>query len=230
MYCINCGVKLGDTEQRCPLCSTAPGEYDRIFREADPLYPSMQYPENPSRRGIRNGAIIFLFAIPMLLTLIIDLQIIPGLQWFWYAGGALVLSYVVTALPAWFRKPNPVIFVPCDFGAVALYLLLISCLTEGNWFLTFALPLTGSVCLITTAVITLVRYVPRGRLFIYGGFLVLLGAQLLLTEWLICRTFSMSFIGWSICPLAALAILGGLLIYLGISSTARERMERKFFL
>ena len=39
-------------------------------------------------------------------------------------AGALVVSYVVLALPVWFRRPNPVIFVPCDFAAAALYLLL----------------------------------------------------------------------------------------------------------
>ena len=96
--------------------------------------------------------------------------------------------------------------------------------------MSFALPLTGSVCLITSAVITLLRYVRGGRLFIFGGAFILLGLQFLLVEWLMTLTFPMGFIGWSIYPMITLVILGGLLIFLGINHTARERMERRFFL
>lgn len=230
MYCAKCGVKLGDAEEKCPLCSTVPGAYQEARNAADLLYPPMLYPEKPSGHGARNGAIIFLFMIPLMVSLVIDLQIMAGLQWFWYVAGALVVLYVAVALPAWFRKPNPVIFVPCNFTAVALYLLLVNNLTGGNWFLSFALPLTGSVCLITSAVITLLRYVRGGRLFIFGGAFILLGLQFLLVEWLMTLTFPMGFIGWSIYPLITLVILGGLLIFLGINHTARERMERRFFL
>lgn len=230
MYCVKCGIKLGDAEEKCPLCSTVPGQHQEERPASDPLYPSMLYPEKPSGHGARNGAIIFLFAIPLLLSLFIDLQIMNGLQWFWYVAGALLVLYVVAALPAWFTKPNPVIFVPCDFAAAALYLLLVNYLTEGNWFLTFALPITGSACLLTTALVTLLRYIRRGRLFIHGGACIFFGLQLLLVEWLLTVTFPISFIGWSVYPLITLALIGGLLIFLGINDTAREKMERRFFL
>ena len=230
MYCMKCGIKLGDTEEKCPLCSTIPGTYKEDRPAADPLYPPMRYPEKPAGHGARNGAIIFLFAIPLLVSLFIDLQIIGGLQWFWYVAGALVMLYVMVALPAWFRKPNPVIFVPCDFAAVALYLLLLNWLTDGNWFLTFGLPLTASACLLTTAVVTLMRYVPGGRLFTAGGALIAFGLMLLLLEWLLTVTFPVGFIGWSVYPLITMAVLGGMLIFLGINDTAREKMERRFFI
>jgi hypothetical protein len=145
-------------------------------------------------------------------------------------AGALVMLYVMVALPAWFRKPNPVIFVPCDFAAVALYLLLLNWLTDGNWFLTFGLPLTASACLLTTAVVTLMRYVPGGRLFTAGGALIAFGLMLLLLEWLLTVTFPVGFIGWSVYPLITMAVLGGMLIFLGINDTAREKMERRFFI
>jgi len=38
-------------------------------------------------------------------------------------------------------------------------------------------------------------------------------------------TFSMAFTGWSVYPLIALSLLGGLLIFLAINKSARERME-----
>lgn len=96
--------------------------------------------------------------------------------------------------------------------------------------MSFAFPVTGGICLIITAVVTLLRYVKRGKLYIIGGAFIALGGFALLAEFLSNMTFQVSrFLGWSLYPLIALVLLGGLLIYLGISRTAREMMERKLF-
>lgn len=230
MYCVKCGVKLADTEEKCPLCSTRPGD-PVLWREpVRPLYPQGHNPEQTLKPSAINGTILILFMIPMLLTFFMDFQMDHQISWFWYVAGALVLAYTVIALPIWFRNPNPVIFVPCDFAAVALYLLLINILTEGHWYLSFALPVTASVGLIVTAVVTLVRYLRKGRLYIFGGAMLALGILMPVWELLLSITFHLSFAGWSGYPLIVLALLGGLLIYLAINSTARERMERKFFI
>ena len=228
MYCVKCGVKLSSSEKRCPLCSTASG--DPVARlETKPLYPQNRYPEAAVRPGAVNGAILFLFLIPILVTFFVDLRPNGRLDWFSYAAGAAVLAYLVLALPLWFQKPNPVIFVPCDFAAAAAYLLLICLLTGGNWYFGFALPVTGCIGLIVTAVVALLRYVKKGRLYILGGAMMALGAAMLLIEFLMTKTFSMTFSGWSVYPLIVLFLLGGLLIFLAINGVARERMERKFF-
>ena len=52
---------------------------------------------------------------------------------------------------------------------------------------------------------------------------------MLLMEFLLCVTFSLPFIGWSIYPLVVLVLFGGLLIYIAINSSAREMIERKLF-
>lgn len=229
MYCVNCGVRLADTEEKCPLCNTAPGEPLARREPARALYPKNRYPEAAVKPGAINGALLILLLIPLLVTFFVDLQTGQKLDWFWYVAGALVLAYVVLALPIWFRKPNPVIFVPCDFAASALYLLLINLLTGGKWYLSFALPLTVSVGLIVTTVVVLLRYLRKGRLYIFGGASIAMGTVMLLLEWLLSVTFQVAFVGWSVYPLTVLALLGGLLIFLAINSSARERMERKFF-
>lgn len=230
MYCVYCGVKLADSEERCPLCSTASGESFIKREPARALYPKNRYPEVSVKPGAINGTLLILFLIPLLVTFFVDLQSDWRLDWFWYVAGALVLAYVVLALPIWFRNPNPVIFVPCDFAASALYLLLISSLTEGKWYLSFALPTTMSIGLIVTAVVVLLRYLRKGRLYILGGAMIALGANILLMEYLLTVTFRTAFVGWSVYPLIVFALLGGLLIFLAINSSARERMERKFFI
>lgn len=229
MYCAKCGVKLAEPEEKCPLCGTQPG--DPIPRDltVPRLYPANPYPKAAMKKGALNGTILFLFGIPLLLTLFIDLRTADGLSWFWYAAGGLVLGYLVLALPLWFQRPNPVIFVPCDFGAAGLYLLLIDLLTKGGWFLPFALPVTAGAGILVTAVVALLRYVPQGRLYISGGAFLATGAYLVMLEFLLVPAFGIGFSGWSVYPLIVLSILGGLLIFLAISSTAREKMERKLF-
>lgn len=230
MYCVKCGVKLAPTQEHCPLCDT-PSSCHKLPRDMEnPLYPEDRKPKPVVRSGAVNGSVLILFLIPLLIALFLDLQQDGRLSWFGYAAGATVLMYVVLALPLWFRSPNPVIFVPCDFAAVALYLLLIDFMNGGGWFLSFALPLTGSLCLIVTAVICLTRYVRGGRLYIFGGAFIALGATALLMEFMSIITFRVPFIGWSAYPMVVLGLLGGLLIFLGINRTAREKMERRFFL
>ena len=229
MYCVNCGIRLGDTEKQCPLCNTDQQSWQDLRPRKD-FYPPDRNPAPPVRSAAVNGALLFLFAIPIVLFILVDMKADQMLNWCYYAAGAVALAYILLVFPFWFCKPNPVIFVPCDFAAVALYTLMIERLVGGNWFLPFALPVIAGLALPVCAMVTLLRYLRKGRLYIFGGFLLALGGLMLLTEFLMTGRFAASFIGWSLYPLVVLALLGGLLIFLGINKTAREKMERRFFL
>ncbi len=229
MYCIKCGVKLANTEKKCPLCNTVVCHPDFEQTAEQPLYPSNKMPKTNSGSLVLNGAVIILFFIPLLVCFFADLSLDGKPEWFGYVAGALVVSYIVFALPLWFKKPNPVIFVPCNFVATALYLLYINLATNGSWFLSFALPVVSGLCFITCTVVTLIYYLRKGKLYILGGAFMALGAFMLLIEFLIEITFDIRFIGWSIYPLVVLFLFGGLLIYFAINSATREMIERKLF-
>lgn len=230
MYCINCGVALADTEKKCPLCDTTVYHPNIKREEAIPLYPKNKMPKAKEKSRAVNGVILILFFIPVFVTLLSDLQGDGKLNWFGFSLGGIVLAYIVLALPIWFKKPNPVIFVPCSFAAATVYLLYICLATGGNWFLSFAFPLMGGLCLIVTTTVTLFYYLKKGTLFILGGCFMALGVFTVLIEILLNLTFKISFIGWSIYPLAVLLLFGGLFIFLAISTSAREIMERKLFI
>ncbi len=229
MYCVNCGVKLAESEKICPLCNTA--VYHPEIKQAvtSSLYPKNKIPKTTSNSKVLNGAIIIMFLIPLIVCFLADIQINGKLEWFGFVAGALGVGYIVFALPLWFKKRNPVIFVPCGFIATGLYLLYINFITGGDWFLTFAFPVIGGICVIVSAMVTLFHYLKKGELYITGGAFVLFGGFMLLIEFLMDMTFNLHFIGWSIYPLAVLTLIGGLLIYLGINRSAREMMERKLF-
>ena len=231
MYCVKCGVKLSDTEKQCPLCGTAVFHPDIARNPGEEMYPSGKKPAVPATPIWPLIIFSAAFLLPILIVLMCDIQLNGELNWAGYVVGALVTSYVIVVLPRWFRDPNPVIFVPCGFAAVALYVFYINYAVDGNWFLTLALPIIGGICAIVTAVVTLIRYIKRGKLYIFGGAFIATGGLTLLTEFLINHTFGFSrFIGWSLYPLTTFALLGGILIFLAICRPARESMERLFFI
>lgn len=230
MYCAKCGVALAPTETGCPLCGTA-AHPDLLKQPESSLYPKEQLPTVQVNPLGLLMLLTVLFAVPALVCLLCDLPFTGKLTWSGYVIGALLCLYVMAVLPLWFRNPNPVVFVPCCFAAVGLYLLFISITTEGGWFLSFAFPVTGFICLLVTAVVTLLRYVRRGTLYVLGGALCALGLFMPLMGFLMNLTFyTPGFALWSLSPMAALLLLGLYLIFLAICRPAREMMQRKFFI
>ena len=230
MYCVKCGVKLADSEKKCPLCNTVVYHPDFLQETAQPLYPQNKIPAKKPKSKALNGVVIIIFLIPLLTSLFSDLQSDNTINWFGFVAGGLLIGYIACALPFWFKKPNPVIFVPCNFAAIIIYLHYINFALSGKWFWSFALPVTGGVAVITCALVTLLYYIKKGKLYIWGGGLIAIGAFMLLVEFLLDITFNVNFLGWSIYPLVVLSLVGGILIYLGIDDSAREIMERKLFI
>lgn len=230
MYCANCGVRLADTEQKCPLCGTAAYHPDLQRSPVTPLYPNDRYPVETVRPKVAQVIVLILFLLPMATTLLIDLQVNRQVTWSGYVAGALALCYVLLALPGWFQRTNPAVFVPCDFAAAALFLLYINRTTGGNWFCSFALPIVIAAGTILTTMVVLLRYLRRGKLYVFGGGVIAFGGLTVLIEALMVTAFGRSFIGWSAYPMLGTLALGGFLLYLGANRAAREMMERKLFI
>ena len=229
MYCIKCGVQLADAEKSCPLCNTVVYHPQIPVADGQELYPIKKVPKSASGRAFFGGAVIILFMIPLIITFLSDFHTDGRLDWFGFAAGGILLAYLTFFLPTWFKKPNPVIFIPCDFAACAVYLLYIELATGGGWFLSLAFPLVLGAAVITCTLITLLRYLRRGRLYVVGGTVMALGAFVVMIEGFVDLTLQKPFIGWSFYPLIPLALVGGLLIYLAMNATAREKIERKLF-
>lgn len=230
MYCVKCGVALGDTEKQCPLCNT-PVYHPEITREdVEPLYPhDSMPPKQPHPWGVLL-IVSILFLLPMSICLTADLSINGQLNWSGYVMGVLLMLYTMIVLPCWFRKPNPVVFVPTSFAAIALFLLYVCLANGGSWFLPFALPVVGYLCLLVTAVVVLCRYTRKGLLYVFGGASLAMGAFFVLLEYLLHITFGLPGIGtWSFYPMIVFALLGITLILIAIVPSFRESLSKKFF-
>lgn len=230
MYCINCGVKLADTEKSCPLCATVVCHPQIQQSAAEPLYPPHRYPDPQIRSRAALIVVTTLMLIALLSTLFTDLLINRTVVWSGFVVGGIGVAYVMLILPFWFRRMKVEAYIPGLFAAVALYLQYINAAVEGDWYLYFALPLTLYLGALTYTTAALLKRFADKVLYIIGGGLMALGAFMPLMEYLIYTAFRREhFAAWSVYPLISLMLLGGMLIFLGVNAKAQEIMERKFF-
>ena len=232
MYCIKCGVELADSEKICPLCGLT------VYHPELKTPKNIEYPypkferinEQVSRFGLMM-VLTVIFLLPILLTLICDLSINHTVTWSGYVVGGIVTAYVVLILPLWFHRPNPVIFTPVNFVTIALFVLYVDLVNHGGWFLSFAFPLITGIGLIVTAVVTLMKYIPKGAVYIIGGAFISFGGFLVLIDHLINVTFHTGRgLFWSWYPLTVFAVIGLFLIFVAICRPLRESLKKKFFI
>ena len=228
MYCVKCGVELADSQRSCPLCST-PVYFPELDPDRERNYPPQNKPEIVNARGV-HFVITFAFIIAIAVCLIADQALGVGMGWSFYALGGMALAYVILILPGWFNRRHPAVFVPSNFAAIALYVGYINFATDGEWFLTFALPLIGGLALIVSAIVILSYYIRRGYLYIWGGALIALAAHCVLIEWLSIMTFeNIQQFFWSVYPATTLFLVGIMLIVVAIVKPFRESLRRVFF-
>ncbi|MGM9643259.1 MAG: zinc-ribbon domain-containing protein [Eubacteriales bacterium] len=233
MYCVKCGVELADTENVCPLCGTHVYHPDIERAPAEPTYPEYEKVHKNMRPHGLLFIITVLAAMPVAITLFCDLYFGNGLTWSIYPIGGIILFYIAFVLPQWFRRPNPVVFVPVTFGVLGLYLLYINFSVDGHWFLSFAFPILVYVSLCVCTVVTLLRYTRRGRLYIAGASFLAAGVLCPLIEFFMNLTFldkGLFDFFWSIIPLIACFLAGMMLIVIAIVKPLRESLRKKFFI
>lgn len=232
MYCVKCGVELGECGGKCPLCGTSVIVPPDEKPTEHPLYPPrVGEAERVNPRGVM-FLLTVLCAIPALIALICDLQLNRSVTWSSYVLGAIALFYVTVLLPCWFYRPNPTVFVPCDFAAAAAFLALIAWKNGGwNWYFFFALPVTVALAFLVTAPVTLFRYLRRGALYIWGGTSIAAGGFVLLLEFLLERLYPTdTAVFWAAYPFVACFLVGMMLIVIAICPPLRESLHKKFFL
>lgn len=231
MYCVNCGVKLADTEKRCPFCKTIVYHPNIVTKPGNSSYPPHIYPKEQPRSYVMQVIGSTLFFMAFLIVLLCDLQFNRSITWSGYVIGALIVSYVAILLPAWCKNPNTIFFTFIFYFTTILYLLYINKNTNGDWFFPFALPIVIYVGTLSISVLILFRFLKNRTLIIIGGAGIILGGFIPFIEYLLIRSFSsINWIGWSLYPMIVLVLLGILLIYFALNKRAREIFERKFFI
>ncbi len=231
MYCVRCGVKLQEGEARCPLCDTPVWnpEADGNGENREKNYPDTMPRHYRETRRPAAIALTILCALAVAVVLIICFRLNRRLGWGGYVVGGIGLFYVIAVLPCWFLHPRAEVFLPVGHAAAALYVLYICLSVGGRWFLPFAFPVIAASCILSEAMLCLLKYVHRGRAFIFGGFLILLGGYTMLVEFFEHLAFGTGMFRWSLFSLAGFGAAGLFLLVLGMISPFRQSMKKRFF-
>lgn len=232
MFCINCGIELSEGQKICPICQTRVFHPDFKNSDALPTYPRKAFKsEEFNIKGLL-FIITLLHLIPIVFALILDLNLNGKIDWMGFVVGAVLVIYTCAVFPLWFKKPNPVLFIPCDFVVLAVYLWYICFQIEHNWFWPLALPITAMTFIIVMSMIVLLKKVKKGRLYIFGGEFILSGLFVMVIEQLIhiARHVEHDGFVWSLYPMVFLAVIGVGLIVIEIVKPFKESLRKIFYL
>ena len=230
MYCIHCGVRLQDDAAECPLCHT-PVVTTPMPESAVRNRYSDRYPEPEKRHGKVLAA--WLFTTVMIAAglgcLIFCLRTYHTADWSGFVLMSMALCWVWAVLPVLFSRWRPMIFLPVDFTALGGFLLYICVKTGGNWFLSFAFPVTGIVALMTVTGVALMRYMTEGRLRLMSLLVIFIGLSFMLIEFFQHITFGTPMFVWSLYCVCGFCLIGLFLFIASFIPPLRAYLRRTFF-
>ncbi|MDO4333191.1 MAG: DUF6320 domain-containing protein [Eubacteriales bacterium] len=146
-YCVNCGVELEQSLERCPLCNTPVINPNEVTH-------THSVPPFPKEKGqvevVKSRDLAILLSVSLSAASIVcgllNLFVFQRTLWSLYVIGACVVIWVL-AIPAIIYTKMPIyISLICDGLAIGLYQYMISFNTANHdWFFKLALPITALV-------------------------------------------------------------------------------------
>lgn len=143
-YCVNCGVELAESSNKCPLCDT-PVINPNII---NPVNKPPAFPETiviPKSTNNRFNAIIFsiLLLIPNIVCIITNLLLTPDLLWSIYVVSSSAMFWFLFVFPFIMKSNKKYLTIAIDALATALYIFIFYYYNSAQtgWFWQVAVPL-----------------------------------------------------------------------------------------
>ena len=161
-YCVNCGVELEASLQECPLCHTPvinPKEINKQ-RTASPYPTDKGQVEVVKRKDL--GILVSVVLIATGATcLLLNLLVFNSSLWSLVVIGSCLCLFVFS-FPAIFYSKTPIyLSLLADGISVAVYLFLITFLTDSNeWFWHLGLPIVALLTVLAELFPLLARFLP----------------------------------------------------------------------
>lgn len=234
-YCVNCGVELAASEEKCPLCGVP------VINPAEPKKDNVPHPypqhletlQSRIDRRYAAGLIALILLIPVAVCLFTDAITGGGLSWSAYVSGACAMLFVWGVFPFLFKKqPKLVWCLLIDGAAALLYLLLIEYLVDGDWFLRLAMPISLAATLLLSGLSLLLPANKRLGVLLRTGFsLIAIGIFVVLVELFIdSYTASITVSWWSAYAFIPCVVLGCICFLLNRRTQFKEQIRRRFFI
>lgn len=222
--CKNCGVDLGEGNEKCPLCEPSEDTAESMASPADLFRLSR----------IQNAR--HLYEITMLLlvsgviiTTAIDAAFGKGMGWSLLT--TTCLGYLIALVSGfWFLRKRPYYVILATTAFTLLFLSFIDLLTgETEWFFPMAAPLVISGAVLSTAVIYFNSFSRYRGLNLLATILVAVALFVLITEYLTDRLSSAGFTpSWSLVAAASLVIIAMIFIFIHYRLKRGHSLGRMF--
>ena len=229
-YCVNCGVKLEDTLQRCPLCNTP------VINPSE-LKKAGLIPPFPVERGetenvkSKDGAILLtvFFATTSICCALLNYLVFNRSLWSIPIIGLCAFFWVVFFPLILFRELPIYAFITMDGFALAGYLYMISFMTDSKvWLTDLALPITALLTALIIIFTFLVRNISSSILSIALYLYILAPLFCIGLELLICLFRDKPLhIVWSAIVLAPCAVVSIVLITILSRKRLREAVRKR---
>ena len=163
-YCVNCGVELQTSADRCPLCDTLvinPRELEKLKEAQTPFPKEKGQVEEVKRKDVAILLTAILSATAVICG-ILNVLSFKGSLWSLAVGGVCVVLWVIL-IPAVIYKKQPIyVSLFLDGVAISFYLYILTYLVGSDrWFFGLALPITILVTVIGELLTVCLRKLPN---------------------------------------------------------------------
>lgn len=231
-YCVHCGVKLGEAEEKCPLCNTERCDPKEPFDESVPKPYPVRTPEQSLRinRRYAVGLLSALLLIPAGLCLLFD-GINGGITWSVYPAGVLLLIWIAIAVPLLMRKHRLYSTILITGTTLAAYLYMLESLSGVHgWFLPIVLPSLAAAIAMLCFTVWLIRSKRVRILHIEAVILVEIGLLCGMVEALIIQSGHAVHYTWSLFVIMPCFFLALLLYIVSRNGALSSELKRRFHL
>ena len=228
-YCVNCGVELGQSAEKCPLCGTQAWHPEHWTPDA-PYFPTKPAVVEPvSKRALALVLTSMLVSVSLCCGML-NLILTADNPWALYVVGATAMLWVWFVLPLLARHLPIFVRLTADVLAIGLYAFLIALGLDGlSWFCSLALPILAVACVDVFVLSFLLRGGRRSRLSAIAMCIGTVGLMALGVEYCMDRFFRAAWQPtWS---LVVVVICVGLIIPLRVVRrvpSLREEARRRF--
>ena len=233
-YCVNCGVELQASADRCPLCDTLvinPSDLEKLKEGQTPFPKEKGQVEEVKRKDV---AILLtsVLAATAVICGVLNALSFRGSLWSLAVGGVCVVLWVVLIPAVIYKKQSVYVSVFLDGVVVALFLYTLTYLVgHDRWFFELALPITVFVTVIGELLTVCLRKLPSSFLADCLKIFTSVGLLCMGIEILIDRFLEHSIIlSWSAVVLTVCGILDIALITMLSRKRLRHAIHKRLHL
>lgn len=151
-YCVNCGVELDSSAEKCVLCNTVvinPDKPDEKEGKETPFAPELhKVPEGMQKKFVAY-VISIVMLIPNIVCLITNFAFFPGKLWSLDVFATSLLAWIVFVFPFFTKKRKPYLMWAFDTAALLFYFLFVFAMSGSGYriYLTVVLPVIAVLSL-----------------------------------------------------------------------------------